>query len=96
MEDDTYFQYKVVIDGEETTKYIAEDNLAATGQLRYNVKENDKGYIRKAELMTDVLAGGKDTHNVIALNGNSVITRRAAPSSSTARTTSPMPTPTST
>ena len=43
----TYYQYKVIIDGEETTKYI-EDTIVSgnkLGDLFTNIKENSKGYI---------------------------------------------------
>lgn len=46
--EDTYYQYKVVVDGEETTKYINEYILTENGSLYYNVKENDKGFITNA------------------------------------------------
>ena len=71
VEGTTYYQYNVVLDGEETTKYIARTEVGSAGELRYNIKENDEGYIRRAELMTHL---GKDTHNVIALNGTAAAT----------------------
>ena len=71
VEGTTYFQYQVVIDGEETTRYIAQDNFAQAGDLRYNVKENSEGQIRRATLMQ---AGVKATQKVIGLNGTASAT----------------------
>ncbi|SFP50608.1 S-layer homology domain-containing protein [Oscillibacter sp. PC13] len=56
--DDTYYQYKVIIDGEETTKYVVDEIVDGNvrGDLYYNVKENSKGYITGAKKF-----GDKDT-----------------------------------
>ena len=43
----TYYKYKVIIDGEETTKFV-EETIATDnklGDLFTNIKENSKGYI---------------------------------------------------
>jgi hypothetical protein len=49
--DDTYYQYKVIIDGEQTTKFIEQSIVEGNkiGDLFYNVKENSKGYITGAK-----------------------------------------------
>ncbi|RKI63813.1 hypothetical protein D7V91_17095, partial [bacterium 1xD42-67] len=67
VDGDTYYKYKVVIDGEETERFIEESNVAAVGELRYNVKTNSKDYITKATLMP-----GKATQNVIDLSGSDI------------------------
>lgn len=61
--EDTYYQYDVVIDGEETTKFINEYILTENGSLYYNVKENDKGFITNATPF-----GGKSVQENLALD----------------------------
>ena len=43
----TYYKYKVIIDGEETTKFVEETIVSGNklGDLFTNIKENNKGYI---------------------------------------------------
>ena len=41
----SYKQYKVLFEGEETTKYIESTIGIAVGELGYNIKENSKGYV---------------------------------------------------
>ena len=43
----TYYKYKVIIDGEETTKFVEETIVSGNklGDLFTNIKENSKGYI---------------------------------------------------
>ena len=41
----SYKQYKVLFEGEETTKYIESTIDIAVGELGYNIKENSKGYV---------------------------------------------------
>ena len=65
--EDTYYQYQVVIDGEETTRYINEYILTENGSLYYNVKENDKGFITNATPF-----GGKGVQETVALENGSV------------------------
>ena len=69
--EDTYYQYEVLFDGEQTTKYIEEsiiDVNDAQGDMVYNVKANDKGFITSATEFEDHDAGGtKDTHEVTAM-----------------------------
>ena len=63
--EDTYYQYKVIIDGEETTKYINEYILTENGSLYYNVKQNDKGFITNATPF-----GGKSVQETVALKAS--------------------------
>ncbi|MGI5934176.1 MAG: S-layer homology domain-containing protein [Lawsonibacter sp.] len=68
--EDTYYQYKVLFDGEETTKYIEESIVGsdAQGVMVYNVKANDKGYITSATTFVDnYLPANKQTHEVTAM-----------------------------
>ena len=65
--EDTYYQYDVVIDGEETTRYINEYILTENGSLYYNVKENDKGFITNATPF-----GGKGVQESIALENTAI------------------------
>ena len=53
--EDTYFKYKVVIDGEETEKFVEESLTGkdGAGMLFRNVKENSKGYITGATKFDD-------------------------------------------
>ena len=41
----SYKQYKVLFEGEETTKYIESTIGIDVGELGYNIKENSKGYV---------------------------------------------------
>jgi hypothetical protein len=41
----SYKQYKVLFEGEETTKYIESTIDIKVGELGYNIKENSKGYV---------------------------------------------------
>ena len=41
----SYKQYKVLFEGEETTKYIESTIGIKVGELGYNIKENSKGYV---------------------------------------------------
>jgi len=65
--EDTYYQYEVVIDGEETTRYINEYILTENGSLYYNVKENDKGFITNATPF-----GGKGVQETIELKDTTI------------------------
>jgi hypothetical protein len=67
VDGDTYYKFKVVIDGEETERFIEESNVATVGELRYNVKTNSKDYITKATAMP-----GKATQTVIDLDGSDI------------------------
>lgn len=67
VDGDTYYKFKVVIDGEETERFIEESNMASVGELRYNVKTNSKDYITKATPMP-----GKATQTVIDLAGSDI------------------------
>ena len=72
--ENTYYQCEVILDGEETTKYIEESIFESQGELFYNVKENDKGYITAA---TEFPGSGKTAQNKIDLNEVGVITYSA-------------------
>ena len=69
--EDTYYQYEVLFDGEQTTKYIEEsiiDVNDAQGDMVYNVKANDKEYITSATPFEDHNDGGsKGKHEVTAM-----------------------------
>ena len=69
VDGDTYYKFKVVIDGEETERFIEESNVANKGELRYNVKTNSKDYITKASLVTN---SSKNTHNVVDREGSTI------------------------
>ena len=71
--EETYYQYKVLFDGEETTKYIEQDIVGsdAQGIMVYNVKANDKDYITSATLFEDhdpSQGGTKDIHEVTEMD----------------------------
>ena len=53
--EDTYYKYKVVIDGQETEKFVEESLTGkdGAGMLFRNVKENAKGYITGATKFDD-------------------------------------------
>ena len=73
----TYYQYKVIIDGEETTKYI-EDTIVSgnkLGDLFTNIKENSKGYITSGKPFESDSAKKIKidlSKNVITFKGNSL------------------------
>ena len=79
--DGTYYQYDVILDGEVTTKYIAEalDGIAVdtedsgVGNLYYSIKTNSKGYITDStKLFKNYSAGGKDEFQTFALTNATI------------------------
>ena len=66
-----YWLYDVIVDGEQTTRYIDSGMTIATGKLYYNIKTNSDGYINKG---TEVQYSAKQTQNKIVLD-NDVITK---------------------
>ncbi len=74
--DDSYWQYEVLLDGKKETKFISDKLVASddAGLLFRNVKENDKGYITKADLFND--ASKRDvltvTDKTITFNNDTV------------------------
>ena len=65
---DEYWQYEVLMDGEKTTKYIAEYIVNDDdGVLMRNVKENSKGYITDADVFDD--AARRDVIGMDGLTG---------------------------
>ena len=67
----SYKQYKVLFEGEETTKYIESTIGIAVGELGYNIKENSKGYV------TDVtkFEADSNTYEVEDFTTNKTITK---------------------
>ena len=54
--EDTYYKYKVVLDGKETEKFVESslvDGGDSNGTLFRNIKENSKGYVTKATVFED-------------------------------------------
>ena len=77
VEGDEYRQYQVIIDGEETTRMIAESlvggNNSSTGKVFYDIKVNDKDYITdNTKIFEDHTIGNKDEHVVLTLNGDTI------------------------
>ena len=75
VNNDKYYKYKVLFDGVETEKYIAETTLTAadaTGLLFRNVKENSKGYVTSAKLFEDNVYDPA-TGNMLANPGKRVV-----------------------
>ena len=77
VEGDEYRQYQVIIDGEETTRMIAESlvggNSSSTGKVFYDIKVNDKDYITdNTKIFEDHTTGNKDEHVVLTLNGDTI------------------------
>jgi len=72
IDDNNFYKYKVIIDGEETEKYI-EESIAdihaddILGKMFYNVKENSKGYVTGAKEFAD-----KAEHAVTTLAADTV------------------------
>ena len=72
VEGDEYRQYQVIIDGEETTRFIAESLLggltSSTGRAFYDIKTNEKDYITdNTKIFEDHSTGSKDEHVVLNL-----------------------------
>ena len=74
--DDTFYQYDVILDGEVTTRYIAEslDGITAdtadsgVGNLYYSIKTNSKDYITDStKLFADHSNGGKAEFNAFTM-----------------------------
>ena len=59
----TYYKYDVIVDGEQTTRYIDAENVVNKGELYYNIQVNSDQYVTKA---TEV--GKKDTQTKITLD----------------------------
>ena len=73
VEGDEYRQYQVIIDGEETTRFIAESLVggdgSATGKVFYDIKVNEKDYITDStKVFVDQSVGTKDQHVVLNLS----------------------------
>ena len=73
VDGDSYYQYDVILDGEVTTKYVAESlngvdlttSTKGAGNLYYSIKTNSKGYITDStKLFTD---GAKKEYEVLNL-----------------------------
>ena len=66
----SYKQYKVLFEGEETTKYIESTIGIAVGELGYNIKENSKGYVTNVTKFEN-----SDTYEVEDFTTNKTITK---------------------
>ena len=83
VEGDEYRQYQVIIDGEETTRMIAESlvggNSSSTGKVFYDIKVNDRDYITdNTKIFEDHTTGNKDEHVVLNLNGDTITQKGGA------------------
>ena len=67
----SYKQYKVLFEGEETTKYIESTIGIAVGELGYNIKENSKGYVTNVTKFE----GDTNTYEVEDFTTNKTITK---------------------
>ena len=66
----SYKQYKVLFEGEETTKYIESTIDIKVGELGYNIKENSKGYVTNVTKFEN-----SDTYEVEDFTTNKTITK---------------------
>ena len=84
VEGDEYRQYQVIIDGEETTRMIAESlvggNSSSTGKVFYDIKVNDRDYItdNTKEFEDHSSPGSKDEHVILNLNGDTITQKGGA------------------
>ena len=78
-ENNTYYKYKVLFDGQETEKYI-ESSLTgsdANGLLLRNIKENSKGFVTSASLFNDTtkrvnIALGTAPNNTVTIDKETI------------------------
>ena len=68
-----YWLYDVIVDGEQTTRYIDSGVTISTGKLYYNIKTNSDEYITKGTEV-DPAISGKTTQAKITLD-NDMITK---------------------
>ncbi|SFO96854.1 S-layer homology domain-containing protein [Oscillibacter sp. PC13] len=71
--EDTYYKYKVVLDGKETEKFVESslvDGGDSNGTLFRNIKENSKGYVTKATVFED--AAKRDVVEMTKADGDQI------------------------
>ena len=71
--EDTYYKYKVVLDGKETEKFVESslvDGGDSNGTLFRNIKENSKGYVTKATVFAD--AAKRDVVKMTKADGDQI------------------------